>query len=87
MKPPSAKQSLLAWYRLISTSSFASFADIKKSFNSADYVVPHTIFDAGGNNFRMITAIHYNRQKLYIREIFTHAEYDRWNKNYRSRKS
>ncbi|AIY39345.1 hypothetical protein LT85_0185 [Collimonas arenae] len=87
LKHPSAQQSLQAWYRLISISSFADFTEIKRSFNSAAYVSPHTIFDIGGNNYRVITAIHYNRQKLYIREIFTHSEYDRWNKVHRSRKS
>ncbi|RJF99482.1 type II toxin-antitoxin system HigB family toxin [Noviherbaspirillum saxi] len=47
----------------------------------------HTVFDVSGNNFRVIAVIHYNRQKLYIREVFTHAEYDRWNKANRSKKS
>ncbi|MGA6829147.1 type II toxin-antitoxin system HigB family toxin [Nitrospira sp. NS4] len=31
----------------------------------------------GGNEFRLIASIHYNRKKLYIRHILTHAEYDR----------
>ena len=86
LKHPTAKSPLEAWYRLVSTSSFDSFIDIKKAFNSADYVSPHTIFDVGGNNFRVITAIHYNRQKLYIRDVFTHAEYDCWSKAQRSKK-
>ncbi len=34
-------------------------------------------FNIGGNKFRLIAAIHYNRKKLYIRHILTHAEYDR----------
>jgi hypothetical protein len=33
-------------------------------FNSADHVEPYTIFDRGGNNFRLIAVIHYNRQKV-----------------------
>lgn len=35
---------------------------------------------------RVICAIHYDRQKIYIREVFTHAEYDRWSKTYRSKR-
>lgn len=77
---------MLAWYRLVSTSGFANFTEIRQTFNSADYVSPFTIFDIGGNNFRLIAVIHYNRQKLYIREVLTHAEYDRWNKNFRRKR-
>lgn len=41
-----------------------------------------TIFDIGGNRYRLIAVIHYNRSKVYIRHVLTHAEYDRgdWKK-------
>lgn len=51
--------------------------ELKKMFNSVDYVNGYTIFDIGGNNYRLITAIHYNSQYCYIREIWTHAEYSK----------
>lgn len=84
-KHPGAKSPLEAWYRIVSSTGFASLVDLKRTFNSVDYVPPYTVFDVGGNNFRLIAVIHYNRQKLYIREVFTHAEYDRWNKVNRSK--
>lgn len=87
LQHPTAKSPLEAWYKLVNTANFDTFTDIKQSFNSTDYVPPYTVFDVGGNNFRVIAVIHYNRQKLYIREVFTHAEYDRWNKANRSKKS
>ena len=39
-----------------------------------------TVFNVGGNKYRLIAAIHYNRQRLYVLRILTHAEYDkdRW---------
>ena len=87
LKHPAARVPLEAWYRLVKTSNYLSFQEIKKTFSSADYVPPFVVFDVGGNNFRVIGAIHYDRQKLYTREVFTHAEYDRWSKAYRSKKS
>jgi mRNA-degrading endonuclease HigB of HigAB toxin-antitoxin module len=36
------------------------------------------VFDIGGNKFRLIAAIHFNRQILYIRHVLTHREYDAW---------
>jgi len=47
-------------------------------------VEPHAILlrnnSIGGNKVRLITAIHYNRHKVYIRAVLTHEEYDqdRW---------
>ena len=78
---------LEAWYRLVSTSSFAAFVEVKQTFNSADYVPPYIVFNVGGNNFRVISVMHFNRQKLYVRDVFTHGEYDRWSKTERSQKS
>lgn len=40
-------------------------------------VCGYTIFNIGGNNYRLITAIHYNTQLCYIREIWTHSEYSK----------
>ena len=86
LKHPLAQSPLEAWFRLVSVSSFDTFLEVKQAFNSADYVAPYMIFNIGGNNFRVITVIHFNRQKLYVRQVFTHAEYDHWNKLYRSKK-
>ena len=71
---------------ILSKKAFEAFLEVKQAFNSADYVAPYLIFNIGGNNFRVISVIHFNRQKVYVREVFTHAEYDRWNKLYRSKK-
>jgi mRNA interferase HigB len=84
-KHPTARAPLEAWYRIIDTAGFETFVEVKQSFNAADYVPPYTVFDVGGNNFRLITVIHYNRQKLYIRDVFTHTEYDHWSKQQRKK--
>lgn len=57
-----------------------NLAEVRQTSNSADVTGIDTIFNIKGNAYRLITAIHYNRQKVYIRHVFTHAEYDRWNK-------
>lgn len=85
-KHPTSKAPLLAWHKIVSVSNFVSFAQLKQTFSTADYVAPFIIFDIGGNNFRIITVVHFNRQKLYVREVLTHTDYDRWNKIFRSKK-
>jgi mRNA interferase HigB len=42
-----------------------------------------TVFDIGGNKYRLITYIDYEKNKIFIRNILTHAEYDKeqWKKD------
>jgi len=35
------------------------------------------MFDIGGNKFRLVVVVHFNRGKLYIRCVMTHQEYDK----------
>ena len=46
----------------------------------ADRPGNRVVFNIGGNTARLIAAVHYNRQKVYIRAVLTHEEYDagRW---------
>lgn len=67
---------LQAWYAIMSKSDFDSFAEIRRVFGSVDKVGKFTVFDLGGNKYRLIVAVHYNRKKVYIRHVLTHAEYD-----------
>lgn len=73
---PDAKAGLQHWYALMKAGSFESVADLRGVFPSADQVGKLTVFNIGGNKARLIAAIHYNRKRVYIRAILTHAEYD-----------
>jgi mRNA interferase HigB len=85
LHPPAAAP-LAAWFRLVERTKYADFNTLKRTFGAADYMAPFTVFDVGGNKYRIITAIHYNRERVYIRHVFTHAEYDRWSAEMRSTK-
>ncbi len=82
IKHPDAQASLAAWYRIVDSNAFTSSADLRKTFPSADHVNGLTVFNIAGNKYRLIAAIHYNRRKVYIRHVLTHAEYDlgKWKK-------
>ena len=76
-KHKDAEEPLSVWFKLMSTRDFGSFSELQRVFGSIDKVGKFTVFDVGGNKFRLIAAIHYNRKKVYIRHVLTHAEYDR----------
>lgn len=75
-KYPESRSALARWFQLFKRSDFRSFAEIRSQVGSADQVGKFTVFNIGGNKFRLITAIHYNRKKVYIRAVLTHTAYD-----------
>jgi Uncharacterized protein conserved in bacteria len=82
-KDPKAKSPLEAWYQIAKHAEWESFADVRKAFNTADRVGRFVVFDIGGNKYRLIAVIHFNRGKLFVRHVLTHAEYDKgkWKKD------
>jgi len=76
-KYPESASALDGWYRVIKKNQFNNFSQLKKSFNSADKVNDFYVFDLGGNKLRLITNIHFQRKKVYIRHVLTHKEYDK----------
>ena len=75
-KYPDAKSGLQHWYKQLKSKDFKSFAELREAFSGADQVGKLTVFNIGGNKFRLIAALHYNRRKVYIRAVLTHQEYD-----------
>ena len=69
--------SLTEWYYKMLEVDASNIFELRQTFNSVDSVFGYTIFNVGGNNYRLITAIHYNSQTCYVRTIWTHAEYDK----------
>ena len=78
-KHPDAESPLQAWYKTMEREVFHDFNSLRATFASADYVGGLTVFNVGGNKYRLIASIHYNRKKVFIRAVLTHPEYDRGN--------
>ena len=77
---PEAASALDHWYRIMKSAEVHSFAELRDIFSSADMVGKFTVFNIGGNKYRLIAHIHFNTNTLYIRHVLTHDEYqkDRW---------
>jgi mRNA interferase HigB len=82
-KHPEAENTLKKWYKVVENASWNSFSDIRKTFNSADWIHINNkevcVFNVGGNTIRLIAAIHFNTSTVYIRAVLTHSEYDKQN--------
>ena len=73
---PDAKKPLYAWLRLARKEEFLNFSELKASFGSVDIVGRLFVFDIGGNKYRLISAVHFNRKKIFVRAILRHSDYD-----------
>ena len=76
-KHPESRHVLEEWFRRVSQCQAGTFPALVQTFNAADYVDGFTIFDVGGNRYRIASVIHYDKQRVYVRAVMSHAEYDR----------
>lgn len=79
---PSSRTALARWFKIVDRTNFASFDELRRTFPGADMVGDLVVFNIGGNKYRLVASIHFNRSKVYIRHVLTHREYDRgdWKK-------
>jgi mRNA interferase HigB len=71
-----AEQPLKAWFAVADKAEWRNFADIKASFNSVDRVGERLVFNVGGNKFRLVAVVDFERHGVLIRFVGTHKEYD-----------
>ncbi|HEX5163953.1 MAG TPA: type II toxin-antitoxin system HigB family toxin [Thermomicrobiales bacterium] len=65
------------WFYTVNKARWFSIEDVHEVYASADVVGKWTVFNVRGNHYRLITEINYMKQRVYIRHVLTHAEYDR----------
>ncbi len=77
IKHPDALEPLSAWYAIASRVRWASPVDVKAAYRNASFLADNrVVFNIKGNDYRLVVAMHYNRQIVYIRFIGTHRQYD-----------
>jgi mRNA interferase HigB len=82
-KYPDSQGSLEVWYNRTLAAQWNNFAELRRVFPAADQVKNLTVFNIGGNKYRLITLVDFTYKKVFIRQILTHAEYDKndWKKD------
>ena len=80
-KHPDAKVALEDWYEKAANAQWKNFAELRKTFGSADNVGgKRIVFNIKGNDYRLIAIVLYRIGMLYVRFIGTHSEYSRLSK-------
>jgi len=81
---PDAEKPLRVWYRIAINADWEKPEDVRAVYRDTSQVGKFTVFDIGGNKYRLIVHIHYDRGRIYVRHVLTHPEYDKgeWKKEY-----
>jgi mRNA interferase HigB len=77
LRHPDVETALDAWFRIARRAAWNDLAEVRKTLATADAVEKWTVFNIKGNKYRLVTEMNYRSQRIYIRHVLTHAEYDR----------
>ena len=78
---PRAAEGLADWIGLVRGAQWKNPVEMKRAVSDVDPVKVRTghtvyVFNVRRNEFRLIAAFHFDRQRAFTLRFFTHAEYD-----------
>jgi mRNA interferase HigB len=83
---PNDAEAIDRTYRVLRSGDFDTPQALRQVFPSLDnfkYKDKWWVLDIGGNNLRLIAFIEFRDNRMYVKHIATHAEYDKLCKRYR----
>ena len=89
LKHPNDRDALMQTYTTLRRGTFTTPDQLQQVFPSLDnfkYRDKWWVIDIGGNNLRMIAFIEFRDNRMYVKHIVTHADYDKLTEKYRQRK-
>jgi mRNA interferase HigB len=77
---PEAERPLRQWYKTTVHAEWGSLQDAQRDYPHADGIRAGggetlTVFNIGGNKYRLIARIRYDCQLINVRAVLTHEEY------------
>jgi len=83
---PNDADAIVRIYRVLRSGNFDTPQALRRIFPSLDnfmYKDKWWVLDIGGNNLRLIAFIEFRDNRMYVKHIVTHAEYDKLCRRYR----
>jgi len=81
-KYPKAAGYVAAWIKVVRAAHWRNLAELRRAYPSADAVEVGSkkkviVFNVCGNTYRLIVAIHFDKQRLFTLQFLTHADYSK----------
>jgi len=74
---PETLSALTVWHERVRRAEWRGLHSVRQEFPSADQVGDVLIFDIMGGNYRLITRVAYPVQRIYVKALLTHRQYER----------
>ncbi|MEK9606956.1 MAG: type II toxin-antitoxin system HigB family toxin [Gammaproteobacteria bacterium] len=77
---PNQRQALSDVYRILKQAHFESPDEMRKVFKSLDnfkYKSKWWVINISGNHLRLIAFIQFSQNRIYVKHIVNHADYDK----------
>ncbi len=86
---PSQAKAIMDTYATLNKARFENVEALKTYFKSVErfkYIKDGYVIDIAGNHMRLIAVIFFKGQKLFVKHVVNHSEYDKLNRRYREGK-
>jgi mRNA interferase HigB len=71
------ESALDAWFYEVEQADWKNPADVRKAYSSASIIgSDRVVFNIKGNDYRLVVAINYHLQIVFIKWLGSHAQYD-----------
>ena len=74
---PDCATAAMQWFRIAKRANWQNFEAVRQSINSADLVGNLLLFNLRGNAYRLIVRVNFKGQRLYVKALLSHQEYDK----------
>jgi mRNA interferase HigB len=75
---PALKSALDAWFDEVRRARWKSTAEVKRRYATASVVsAERIVFNVRGNHYRLVVAVDFEKQIVWIKWLGTHRDYDR----------
>lgn len=69
--------SLMIWYQVARRAKWSNLAELRNDFPGADLVGRRTVFNIGGNKYRLIARANFAAQRVFVLGIMKHSAYEK----------
>ena len=71
------KSALDSWFHEVQAGDWKAPTDVTRHYANASIVGDRVVFNIKGNAYRLVVAVDYRRQIVFIKWLGTHAGYDK----------
>jgi mRNA interferase HigB len=76
---PQSRKPLETWWTVCNKNQFLNFEELKKTFGTADRINNCLVFNIDGGKYRLVVRVNLFAQRMWIKYILSHEEYERLN--------